>query len=288
MGRALEVVTGVLTTSALTAGTYDAYTANSGQSFSIRASSGQPSASLLAPWSQAGTKGYVQIKSPRMHDTTIGTTFAAQVGTAAFGVEPLASLDYDEPGYSTDTLTVQFTPATTIAAATSMGIGLPVYYTDLNGVDASLATWATISSLANASSKVGDHYVSWVSASSAATAGQIGVGAAINSTNDQFKANHSYALLGYLPQAQVGSVLLQGTDTGNLYVGGPGSLDVKVTRNFFVDLSLAQGLPLIPVIQANNRANTFVSVVDASTTSTATVVGLVWMDLGILSSPIAA
>ena len=288
MGRALEVVTGVLTTSALTAGTYAPYVANSGQSFSIRASGGIPSASLLSPWSQAGGAGYAQIKSPRMHDTTIGTTYAVQVGTAAFGVDPLAALDFDEPGYSTDTLTVQFTPAVTIAAATSMGIGLPVYYTDLNGVNASLATWPQISSMVSTSAKIGDHYVSWVSASSAATAGQIGVGVAINSTNDQFKANHSYALLGYLPQRQVGSVLLQGTDTGNLYVGGPGSLNVKDTRNFFVDLSLAQNLPLIPVIQANNRNNTFVSVVDAASTATATVVGLIWMDLGVLASPIAA
>ena len=288
MGAALEVVTGVLTTSALTAGTYAAYTANSGQSFAIRASQGEPSAQLLTPWSQAGAKGYAQVKSPRMHDTTIGTTFAVQVGTAAFGVDPLASLDYTEPAYSTDILTVQYTPATTIAAATSMVIGLPVYYTNLSGIASNLMTWAQVSSLTNASSKVGDHYVSWVSASSAATAGQIGVGVAINSTNDQFKANHSYALLGYLPQAQVGAVLLQGTDTGNLYVGGPGSLDVRVTRQFFVDLSLAQGKPLIPVIQANNKGNTFISVVDGATTSTATVVGLIWEDLGILNTPVAA
>ena len=288
MGAALETVTGVLTTSALTAGTYAAYVANNGQSFSIRQANGIPACSLLAPWSQAGAAGYAQIKSPRMHDTTIGTTFAVQVGTAAFGIQPLADLDYDEPAYSTDTLTVQYTPATTIAGATSMGLALPVYYPDLSGIAANLMTWAQINALTNSNTKVGDHYVSWVSASSAATAGQIGVGVAINSTNDQFKANHSYALLGFLPQAVSTAVVVQGTDTGNLYVGGPGSLDVRVTRQFFADLSIAQNLPLIPVIQANNRNNTYVSVVDAASTSTARVVGLEWMDLGILNTPVAA
>ncbi len=283
MGASLETVTGYLTTAALTAGTYAAFTANSGQSFSIRATPTPQAGELLAPWADAKSAGYVQIKSPRMHDTTIGTTFANQGYAASLPVEPLASLDYSEPAYSTDVLTVQFTPQTTIAVGETEVVGLPVYYPNLPGIAANFMTWAQVQSYVNPANKTGDHYVSWVRPSSAATAGQIGVGVAINSTNDQFKANHSYALLGYLVITQVGAVLIQGIDTGNLYVGGPGSLNPRTTRQFFVDLSIAQGFATIPVIQANNKGATFVYLVDAATTATAATIGLVWMDLGVLS-----
>ena len=288
MGVALETVTGFVTAATTTAGTYVAATANTGQSFSIRQANGIPSGFMTAPWVEGAAAGYLQIKSPRMHDTTIGTTFPFQIDTAAFGIDPLEGQDYDEAVYATDALTVQLTTVASQTASTSYGFGFSIYYNDLSGVQSNLLSWATLQGLVNAQSKVGDHYVSWAIPTTAGTAGQIGTQAAINATNDQFKANHSYALLGYLPQTKCANFLLTGTDTGNLYVGGPGTLDARITRNWFVDQSIAQGIPMIPVIQANNKGNTFVNVTDVATTSTTIVMGLVWMDLGILSTPVAA
>lgn len=288
MGVALEVVTAVAAESSTVAGTYFPFTANSGQSFAVRQANGVPAASMLAPWAQYDTAGYLQIKSPRMHDTTIGTTFTVQADGGAFSEIPLEALDYDEPVYSTDILTVNGNTAASTTSATKYACAIPFYYPDLPGVAANLLSWQQIMGLVNVPNKVGDHYVSWVAPSSAGTAGQIGTGVAINSTNDQFRANHSYALLGYLCQEELCSVLIQGVDTGNLFLGGPGSLDSRITRNWFVDMSLAQGLATIPVIQANNKGNTFVSVQSVLDTSTAKVVGLVWMDLGILNTPVAA
>ena len=285
MGAALEVVTGYATTAALTAGTYEALTANSGQSFSIRATPNSQAGSMLAPFGQSNLAGYFQVKSPRMHDTTIGTTFPSQPYSSAFSGEAFASLDYDEPVWSTDVLTVQYTPLVTIAAAETEVLAIPIYYPQIGGINANFMTWAQVQSYINASAKTGAHYVSWVRPSSAATLGQIGAGVAINSTNDQFKANHSYALLGYLVGVKVAAVLIQGIDTGNLYVGGPGTINVNDTRNFFVNLGLAQGLATIPVIQANNKGATFVYVVDGQATSTAQTIGLIWMDLGVISTP---
>ena len=160
-----------------------------------------------------------------------------------------------------------------------------MWYSDLPGIQGNFMTWAQVEGYINYTAKTGLHYVSWVAPSSAGTAGQIGTGVLINATNDQFKANHSYALLGYMPSAVCTSVLIQGTDTGNLYVGGPGCLDVKVTRQWFADLAIAQGLPLIPVIQANNKGATNVFVQDAATTSTAFTIGLHWLDLGVIGQP---
>jgi hypothetical protein len=281
MGAALEVVTGAQTQATTTAGTYTAFTANSGQSFSIRQANGTPAGEVLGPWASFGAAGKLQIKTPRWHDTTIGDTYHVQVTTGTLAVQPLLDLWDSEPAYSTDTLTVQSTTDSNQAGSTSYAVALPVYYPNLPGVDANFITCAQLMSYNNPLNKTGLHYVNFVSASSAATAGQIGTGVLINSTNDQYKAGHTYALLGYEVSAQCTSILVQGTDTGNLYVGGPGSLDLKVTRSWFYQLANAQNLPLIPCIQANNKGTTNVFVQDSATTSTAFVVTLIFVDLGV-------
>jgi len=286
MGDALELITAYNSPSTTTAGTYTAFTANSGQSFTIRQANGNPCGQILTPWGQFGAAGKLQLKSPRLHDTTIGDTYHVNIGTGSFGVDPLLGLDDDEPAYATDILTAQMTTDVSQTTTTQYSMGLPVYYTDLPGIDANLMTWQQVRSLYNWTNKVGLHYISWVGPSSAGTAGLIGTGVLINATNDQFKAGHSYALLGYTVSAVCTAVLIQGTDTGNLYVGGPGSTNVNTTRNWFVDLSIAQGLPLIPVIQANNKGATNVFVVDSATTSTAFVISLHWVDLGVITPPI--
>lgn len=285
MGAAMEVVTGYQTQATTTAGTYTAFTANSGQSFTIRQANGSPAGRVASPWGQFGAAGFLQIKTPRWHDTTIADTYHVQAVGNTFAVNPLLGDDDFEPAYSTDVLTVQATTDASQTASTSYSVGIPIIYQDLPGVDANFMTWEQVISARNFASKTGLHYVTWVKPSSAATAGQIGGTVLINAVNDQFKAGHTYALLGYLCSAQVGSVLIQGTDTGNLYIGGPGSLDTRLTRDWFVKLSRAQGLPLIPCIQANNKGTTNVAVVDAATTSTAVTIGLEFMDLGVLTPP---
>lgn len=285
MGAALEVVTGYNSPSTTTAGTYTAFTANSGQSFSIRQANGSPAGKVLGPWATFAAAGKLRLLTPRWHDTTVCDTYHVQVSTATFAVQPLLGLDDEEPAYSTDTLTVQMTTDSSQTGSGNYAVAFPVYYPDLPGVDANFMSWAQVESYLNYPNKTGLHYINYVSASSAGTAGQIGTGVLINSSNDQYKAGHSYALLGYEVSAQCTAVLIQGTDTGNLYVGGPGCLDTKVTRQFFVDLANAQNLPVIPVIQANNKGTTNVYIVDAATTSTSFIVSLYFIDLGVLTPP---
>lgn len=286
MGRALETVVAYLTEAATTAGDYYALTPHNAQSFAIRASDGVPSASILAPWGQFEAAGFLQVKSPRLHDTTIADTMLVKVATNAFAQKPLWDLDADEPGYSTDVLTVQIATLADQADPTSYSVGLPIYYPSLSGVDQAMLTPAQMNSYNDPNQKVGDHYISWVTPESAATAGDLGTGVAINSINDQFYADGAYALLGYLSNDSLATVAVTGTDTGNLYVGGPGSQDADLTRSWFVKLSFEQNLPLIPVIKANNRNNTYVSIATEADTSTAHTVGLIWQYLGKASGTI--
>jgi hypothetical protein len=282
MGAAIETVSGYNTSATTTAGTYVALTAQSTQSFTIRATPNSQAGYLLSPFMEGGAAGIFQIKSPRMHDFTIGTSFQFGLGTAANALEPLGGFWYQEPCWQTDILTVQFTTTASQGGSTAYLGGFDVYYQNIPGISANLATWAQVQGYANAAENLGDHYVSWVRPTTSATAGALGTGVAINATNDQFKANHTYALLGYLAPLQVGLWVINGVDTGNLNIGGPGVLSPFVTGDYFVRRSFIQGIACIPLIQANNKGSTLVSVADAQSASTAFSVGLVWMDLGTL------
>lgn len=285
MGQALEVVTAFVTSATTTAGTYVALAANAPGSLTIRQAGGVVAGEVFTPWGQFGAAGKLQLKSPRWHDLTICDTYHCLVGTAAFAVDPLLGQNDSEPAYSTDTLTFQVTTDVSQTASTTYVAAYPVYYTNLPGVDANLMTWAQVQSYVNYANKDGLHYVTFASPQSAGTAGNIGAGTLINATNDQFKAGHFYALLGYTVSATCAAVLFSGTDTGNLYLGGPGTTNPNVTRNWFVDLSNAQNLPLIPVIQANNKGTTYVYIVDGATTSTTFIVNMRFIDLGVLVAP---
>jgi hypothetical protein len=82
--------------------------------------------------------------------------------------------------------------------------------------------------------------------------------------------------------AECGNVSVQGSDTGNVQVGGPGSVALIETRRYFKDLSEATGLPLIPVINSANKASTNVFV-SHTTASTTIVVDLVFGYMGPVS-----
>jgi len=232
----------------------------------------------LAVFGQSSVATLMRINSARMHDQVVGTEFALPIYSAATAPGIVSGVDYEEPIWNTDILSVAFT---TLSTAGFTGLcGFTNYYPSLGGIQQNMMTFAQVESYVNPAAKTGLHYVSWVTPTIGGTVGVIGAGTAINATNDQFKANHSYALLGYLTPTAVGMVQFSGTDTGNLLVGGPGSPDPKVTSQYFVDLSLATGLACIPIIQANNKGNTFVYLTDTHATSGTPVIGLVWLDLG--------
>lgn len=98
---------------------------------------------------------------------------------------------------------------------------------------------------------------------------------AINAEIDQFKAKTSYALIGYLCDAECAAIAWRGPDTGGLRVGGPGNeTERDLTRGWFLDLARAYGLPLIPVIQADNKAATFIDALQDENGADTTVTSL--------------
>jgi len=267
VGRCLEVVNtygtgnGALTTLA--------HAADPTQSLTIRASNGSPSAHIGEVWTNMGTAADVTIHSPRMHDNI----YAVQGRVQATDPTPVWDEGFWQPMYQVDTPVIQSTFAAAPGAGIAENLGYTVFYDDLPGIAARLRSWSQVSPLVKG--YLGVKFV----ATSSATAGAIGANAAINATQDVFQINQDYALIGYNLSIACANVNVYGADTGNLNVGGPGSLKQELTRNWFLHLDQTDGGPAIPIINSANKASTFVTV-SAPGASTAVTGELIFAWLG--------
>jgi len=257
MGKALEVVGGRVTNPDTT---ITAYTANTGDSFTVRNYNNGNSAYCLQNWGLSATAGIQQLHSPRWHDDVRGV----RTRLIAADSRPTWNFGRKQMLQPQDVLTFQ---ASGGASETDCGYYVN-YYTDLPGVDARLINVDQVNARG-----VNVLTVETVHTSSS-TAGDWGGTVALNSQSQLLKANVDYAVVGYITSANAGAVAIFGPDTGNLKVGGSGSSIRTVTREWFTDLSTATGLPCIPVFNAANVNGTFATI---SVPATATSFTIDWL-----------
>lgn len=251
MPKAYEIITGrVLNPGA----TITALTANSGSSFVVRAFNSTARAWLEGVWSQNATAGVARVRSPKMHDSTQGIRYRTPAATIRDFVSDFSK----QPLYPTDTLVVEASGG----GAETDCLALAVYYEDLDGSDAKLASWEQIAA------QVVNLLTVEVAVTGPATAGDWSAGVALNSFTDLLKADTKYALLGYQTDTEVCAVGIQGPDTGNYRVGGPGCIEPLETRDWFVRQSRDSGLPHIPILNSNNKGGTTVAVTKATAAGT--------------------
>lgn len=242
MGTMIEVITGrVANPAALTA-----LGANTGDVFSIRALDASTQPYLLNVWAQQATAGIVRVRSPRMHDSTQGLRLVSNAAS------PLAllPLEFATAVYPTDVLTFeqQGGGAETDAAAMLM------LYDNTSGTVARLGMWDQIKPMITELTTV------QVDVAGPVATGDWSAGTTITNFQDLLKANTYYAVLGYTLDVASLAVAIKGPDTGNYRVGGPGVLNPIETRDWFVELSKAQGKPCIPVFNSANKGATQASV----------------------------
>lgn len=262
MGRALEVISGRATNpgAAVTA-----VTVNTGDSLTVRSFPFESPASVIQVWFDGGTAtGLVRLRSPRLHDNVDG--FRAQVSARGL---PLFPPGAEQRIFPQDTLSLALTGG---AAETDVA-ALLLYYEDLPGTDARLATWDEIRP------RIQHLIAVEQNVTAGATAGDYGGSQAINADFDQFKRNTDYALLGYTCDENIAVVGITGPETGNLRVGGPGPLRPDLTSQWFVWLSQTTGRATIPVINAANVGATQIDVVD-TVASNASDISLILAQLG--------
>jgi len=254
MGKAYEIVTGrVLNPGAA----ITALTANTGNSFTVRAFNANANAWLEGLWSQNATAGVIRVRSPKMHDSTQGLRYR----TPAAIIRDFLS-DYSATRmYPTDVLIAE---ASGGGAETDVG-ALAIYYEDLDGADAKLVSMDQIrGSIVNLLTVE-------VAVTGPTTAGDWSAGVALNSFTDLLKADTKYALLGYQTDVECAAVGIQGPDTSNYRVGGPGCIEPLETRDWFVRQSVATGRPHISVLNSNNRGGTQISVCKATAAGTVNI-----------------
>lgn len=271
MGYGIESVLAYLSDANSTGA--QAMTAGTNQSFTVRATAGGSAPVTLETISTYfQDAGEFRVRSPRMHDNVNGVRCAVPTNVPA----RIADRGFQQTLYSQDTLTVEaFFNSAPTATHISMAL-MQIYYDDVPGVAGVYKTWAEIAP------QIQDYLVVPVVPTSGATAGNWGSGVAINSTVDTFKANTSYALIGYEVPVAFGAWSIVGVDVGNLYVGGIGTTQEVDTRSFFFDQEQNNGKPSIPVINSQNKGTTNVQIAD-QTASTAYRMNLIFAQLRVPS-----
>jgi hypothetical protein len=240
----------------LTTSTFVNLTPGNNQTFNIRNfTSGR--AFLEEVWAENDTSAYtLSIKSPKMHDDVYGILlqgspldFAADAG---LNPQTLLPGDLVQQVYATDQLSVTVEGTTSDKFASLFLIR----YEDISGIAARLYMPSVIDGAAV--NLVGVR----VQAETSATAGQWGTSALFNSGLYKLKANTDYAILGFTTSQPIVAVALNGTDFGNLNIGGPGFFDQRWGGTYFVELSKRYGTAHVPVFNSNNAENINVSVAD--------------------------
>lgn len=254
---ALELITGRATNpgagpTALTPGT--------GDSFTVRSFPFEQGAAIEGVWYQGATTGFVQIRSPRMHDNVRGLRLRAPANRPSNLLVPTGR----QRLFPQDVLTIEISGG----AAETDAAAVLLYYADLPGVQQRLGAWEQIQP------RIASVLSIDMAIANPATTGDWSVGDPINeaSGGDLLKANVDYAVLGYTADANSLAVALRGPDTGNMKVGGPGDSGVPFDpRQWFVDLSRITGLPHIPIINAANKGATLAFVANVTAAGSTTV-----------------
>jgi hypothetical protein len=240
---ALEIIGGLATAPSTT---FTAVTNFTGNSNVVRNCDEQNPVKLLSTWADVQGAGNSRIRSPRLHDNVQGIRLVNVVG------EPLPQLPLGltQKLIPQDALTIELTGSAT--GGDIEQIALLIYYASLPGIEARLIDTAELKN--RMVSIMGQE-----NTIATGTAGGWSGEEAINAEFDNFKANTDYALMGFLVSAECLAVRWRGSDTGNLGVGGPGTIDQRdLTARWFCNISDACNLPLIPVFNSANKSSILV------------------------------
>lgn len=258
MGLAIDTVLLDVHNTATAAIGLTAATAASGDSLSVRSFKDAGYASLENVFVQGTTPPRrIRLLSPRLHDNVTGISFDALENPTEF----LIAAELSQALYSADTLVAQMDAA----ASSDTVAALSIYYSDLPGVNANLYTWDQIKN------RIIDLKPIEVAVTSSATIGAW-TDTAINTTENQLKANYEYAVLGFQASALFVCQGVKGPATGNLRICAPGASPTLRLTDYFVFQSEQGNRPYIPVFNANDRGSTYVSVA----ANTASVAGSVF------------
>lgn len=224
--------------------TIAALAAVTGDSLSIPHFAPGKRAWIIQAWNDVQAAGTMRVRSPKWHDNVNGI----RIDTIASDPVALLPMGARQEIYSGETLVVELAGSAT--AGDVEFICLLRYFEELSAQHARLLSWEDVRrrmlNLLTVENTI-----------ATVATGIWGGSEAINAEIDQFQTGFDYAILGYVVDTECAAVAYQGPSFANERVGGPGfETQRDVTREWFVRLSQAHDLPLVPVFNANDKANT--------------------------------
>lgn len=229
----------------------DALAANSGDSLSVLNFVDGSDAWIEEIYSgTSATKGEFALFGARFGDPILGYRWEQQFNPTLSGPDgvPQASLppNVDLPVYRTDTLTLQ----ALATAADNLNVVMQVYYENVEGTHQRIVSWPQISNNI-------ERFLGIEVTVTPGTTGNYGTAVAINANDDRLVGDYDYALLGYTVDQPVLSIGIKGPDTGNFRICMPGSWDQRRNAGYFQDQDFRRTTPHIPILNALNKATTF-------------------------------
>jgi hypothetical protein len=198
------------------------------------------------------------IFSQRFGDNTYGLRTEVQYrsGTTQQAVFPRS---VDVPVWSADTLNVQVNGT----ASDNANAVLQLYYTNIQGAGQRLARAEQVIPLVRQGVAGNSRLLGIEVTVTPGTTGNYGTAVALNTNDDRLQADYDYALIGFASDQPVLSIGISGPDTGYYRVPMPALWQSRFTADWFLRQAADRGVPHIPVINANNKAVTFLDGIDA-------------------------
>lgn len=254
---------------AITGGAFEALAAGTGDALAVPNFSPGSRGWLVETWG-ADSVGVCDfdVRSPAFHDNTRGIRMAYQPMPAAGKPQMLMPYFARQPLYPSDVLTAEVSGT----AADRVALNLLTYYEDLPGSSQRLLSWAEVE---NRTQDMVGVFVN----PTAGAGGDYGATRALNADDDRLKANTDYAILGALSQVSCDLLAFTAPETSGRRIGLPLLTQERDVGGFFVDLSQKYGLPLIPVVNSNNKGNVLFQAADAAG-ATVPHVTLIMAELG--------
>jgi hypothetical protein len=252
----------------LTGGAFEALAAGAGDALAVPNFTQNSKAYLLEAWAANSAHVYdVDLRSPSFHDNTRGIRLAGNIKPAAGDPQILTPRLIRQPLYASDVMTAEVNAT----AADNQAFDFLAYFEDLPGADQRLASWPELDQRAV-------DMVGIFVGPTAGAAGDWGAARAINADDDRLIANTDYAVLGAVSQLRCTAMAIVGPETSGRKITLPLLPDSNETAGFFQDISAKYALPLIPIINSNNKGNITIQVADPNG-ATAPHITLLLMEL---------
>ena len=278
MGRILDTVTGFVTAPGAV---FTAWTMATGDSLAVRAATPGSNIWLVGAWAWNQVAGVMRVRSPRLHDNVQGIRMRTPVNLVQNKIPLRMTPGAAQKLFTQDTLIVEQT-GSAVAGQIETG-SLMIWYDDVPGVAGRFIDQATLR-------KNGVNIMEQEVTVITGVGGGYTGGVAINSQagTDNWKANTDYALVGGVTDSRLATFTVKGVDTGNVRVPFPGELsEPDETQNWFESMAGATGLPMIPVLNSQNKGAITVEGVSQQVAVTA-VLTLILVELAQGSVPSVA